>query len=62
MSDKGSDNGAGAGGAVGGGPSFTERELQLLSFAMRSLKSGPPEVSRLVDIHAHLAHQLTCPR
>ena len=26
-------------------PQFTERELQLLGFAMRSLKSGPPEVS-----------------
>lgn len=26
------------------GPSFTERELQLLGWAMQSLKSGPPDV------------------
>lgn len=39
MSDKG-DNGS----QGGSGPQFTERELELLGFAMRSLKSGPPEV------------------
>jgi len=26
-------------------PQFTERELQMLGWAMQSLKSGPPDVS-----------------
>jgi len=30
--------------ANGSSPQFTERELQLLGWAMQSLKSGPPEV------------------
>jgi hypothetical protein len=30
--------------AKGDAPQFTERELQLLGWAMQSLKSGPPEV------------------
>jgi hypothetical protein len=30
--------------ATGSAPQFTERELQLLGWAMQSLKSGPPEV------------------
>jgi hypothetical protein len=38
MSDN--DNAA----ANGSSPQFTERELQLLGWAMQSLKSGPPEV------------------
>ena len=31
--------------ASGPAPTFTERELQMLGWAMQSLKSGPPEVS-----------------
>ncbi|KAF2626852.1 hypothetical protein BU25DRAFT_469914 [Macroventuria anomochaeta] len=31
-------------GAAAEGPKFTERELQLLGWAMQSLKSGPPEI------------------
>lgn len=31
-------------GAVSEAPKFTERELQILGWAMQSLKSGPPEV------------------
>ncbi|KAL1794745.1 hypothetical protein ACET3X_006561 [Alternaria dauci] len=38
MSDN--DNAA----ANGSSPQFTERELQLLGWAMQSLKSGPPEI------------------
>jgi hypothetical protein len=30
--------------ANGSSPQFSERELQLLGWAMQSLKSGPPEV------------------
>ncbi|KAH6879158.1 hypothetical protein BKA58DRAFT_110715 [Alternaria rosae] len=30
--------------ANGSSPQFTERELQLLGWAMQSLKSGPPEI------------------
>ncbi|KAJ5059870.1 hypothetical protein J3E72DRAFT_268844 [Bipolaris maydis] len=30
--------------ANGSAPQFTERELQLLGWAMQSLKSGPPEI------------------
>lgn len=30
---------------------FTERELQLLGWAMQSLKSGPPEVSSASHLH-----------
>ncbi|UPX11616.1 uncharacterized protein EKO05_0002213 [Ascochyta rabiei] len=33
-----------ASGASGEAPKFTERDLQLLSWAMQSLKSGPPEI------------------
>lgn len=40
MSDVGND-----GAAAATVPSFTERELQMLGWAMQSLKSGPPEVS-----------------
>lgn len=41
-----SDSGADAGGqAKGGSLNFTEREMQMLGWAMQSLKSGPPEVS-----------------
>lgn len=38
MSDSGNDAGA-------SGPAFTEREMQMLAWAMQSLKSGPPDVS-----------------
>lgn len=31
-------------GTGGEAPKFTERELQLLGWAMQSLRSGPPEV------------------
>lgn len=34
-----------ASGATNSGPKFTERELQLLGWAMQSLKAGPPDVS-----------------
>jgi hypothetical protein len=33
-----------AGAATGGSAQFTERELQMLGWAMQSLKTGPPEV------------------
>ncbi|KAJ4296215.1 hypothetical protein N0V90_006260 [Kalmusia sp. IMI 367209] len=41
-----SDSGADAGGqvAAGSSPSFTEREMQMLAWAMQSLKSGPPDL------------------
>ncbi|KAF2013529.1 hypothetical protein BU24DRAFT_411260 [Aaosphaeria arxii CBS 175.79] len=42
MSDKGSNTAAEGAKPVSG--LFTERELELLSFAMQCLKSGPPEV------------------
>ena len=29
---------------AGSGAAFTERELQMLGWAMQSLKTGPPEV------------------
>ncbi|CAA9964602.1 hypothetical protein PTMSG1_07961 [Pyrenophora teres f. maculata] len=32
------------GNSIGGAPQFTERELQMLGWAMQSLKSGPPEI------------------
>jgi hypothetical protein len=31
----------------GAAPQFTERELQMLGWAMQSLKTGPPEVRAL---------------
>jgi len=40
-----SDSSADAGQASGTAPTFTERELQMLGWAMQSLKSGPPDVS-----------------
>ncbi|KAF2705412.1 hypothetical protein K504DRAFT_448967 [Pleomassaria siparia CBS 279.74] len=43
MSDSGNENGA-ASTATGPAPQFTDRELQLLGWAMQSLKSGPPDV------------------
>jgi DNA-binding CsgD family transcriptional regulator len=42
MSDSGNDAGASA--AAGASPAFTEREMQMLAWAMQSLKSGPPDV------------------
>ncbi|KAL1603887.1 hypothetical protein SLS60_005479 [Paraconiothyrium brasiliense] len=42
MSDSGNDAGASA--SSGAGPVFTEREMQMLAWAMQSLKSGPPDV------------------
>ncbi|KAK7191815.1 hypothetical protein DPSP01_007148 [Paraphaeosphaeria sporulosa] len=41
MSDSGND--AGDSGSSSG-PSFTEREMQMLAWAMQSLKSGPPDI------------------
>lgn len=46
MSDN-ENNGAAANNAP---PQFTERELQLLGWAMQSLKSGPPEVCLLASV------------
>jgi hypothetical protein len=46
MSDTASNSGAGNGAATTA--AFTQREMELLSFAMQSLKSGPPEVSTIV--------------
>lgn len=34
------------------GPKFTERELQILGWAMQSLKSGPPEVSHSLPTYS----------
>ncbi|KAJ4345555.1 uncharacterized protein N0V89_011688 [Didymosphaeria variabile] len=42
MSDSGNDAGASA--SPGVGLAFTEREMQMLAWAMQSLKSGPPDV------------------
>jgi hypothetical protein len=39
-----SDNETGITAAAGAGAAFTERELQMLGWAMQSLKTGPPEV------------------
>jgi hypothetical protein len=44
--------------ANGSAPQFTERELQLLGWAMQSLKSGPPEV-RLYFLSTLTCHTLT---
>ncbi|KAL5387508.1 hypothetical protein PMIN06_002153 [Paraphaeosphaeria minitans] len=41
MSESGNDAGASA---TASGPAFTEREMQMLAWAMQSLKSGPPDV------------------
>jgi hypothetical protein len=37
--------------AKGSSAQFTERELQMLGWAMQCLKTGPPEVA-----HSHAAH------
>ncbi|KAF2132766.1 hypothetical protein P153DRAFT_354233 [Dothidotthia symphoricarpi CBS 119687] len=44
MSDKVDTGSAGGSTSNGAAPQFTERELQLLGWAMQSLKSGPPEI------------------
>lgn len=56
MSDKNSESGTGAATA---GPQFTERELELLSYAMRSLKSGPPEVYTCLPLSHITSRYLT---
>jgi hypothetical protein len=38
---------AGANGTTAASPAFTEREMQMLGWAMQSLKTGPPEVRPL---------------
>jgi hypothetical protein len=52
MSDKASDSGNAAA-ATGTAPQFTEREMVILSYAWRSLKSGPPEVPLTVSLPVH---------
>jgi hypothetical protein len=59
MSDSGNDAGPAAAAATSGGNTFTEREMQMLAWAMQSLKSGPPEVCWSSDaIEPHAANAL----
>ena len=54
MSDSGNDVGSATAAAVTGASIFTEREMQMLAWAMQSLKSGPPEVclsASVVELH-----------
>lgn len=61
MSDAGTDNSATTNGNGNAATvQFTERELQMLAWAMQCLKSGPPDVSYLLVacVHRLLAHAL----
>ena len=49
MSESGNDTAAS--GAQAASQNFTEREMQMLAWAMQSLKSGPPDVSLPSSCH-----------
>jgi hypothetical protein len=51
-----SDTTSPVGSGNGSSPQFTERELQILGWALQSLKSGPPDVCTYPRTALHRSH------